>query len=140
MIITPTISDETGTVAQNFLRQAIINESMKGDNFSIRNWDGVSIADTGTSASPLTNTIIVHKTLIANDIYFVTGEIQYLYVYPGDSTTLWIKDGFFACCRLGKIDTLAAWHINLGLMNQNIYDLAGAVAPAPEIPPDLSVM
>ena len=97
------------------------------------------LADTGTSASPLTNTIIVHKTLIANDIYFVTGEIQYLYVYPGDSTTLWIKDGFFACCRLGKIDTLAAWHINLGLMNQNIYDLAGAVAPAPEIPqPDVT--
>jgi len=129
MIITPTISDDTATYAQNFLRQVIINETMKQDGYSALNWEGVQLTDTGFAASPFTNTIIIHKTLIANDIYFVTGELQYIYVSPLDGSTYYNKDGFMACCRLGKISTLSAWHINIGLMVQNLYD-AGVVAPA----------
>lgn len=128
MIITPTISDDTATYSQNFLRQVIINETMKQDTNSLQNWTGVTITDTGVSASPITNSIIIHKTMIANDIYFVTGEIQYLFTSPIDGVGSIQKDGFMACCRLGKLNDLTAWHINIGLMLQNIYD-AGITAP-----------
>jgi len=86
------------------------------DGFSQRNWEGFAYGPN----NPLTNTIVVRDTAVANDIYFVTGSINYMWVYG--PTTHYIKDGFMACCRLDKLNDLTAWHINLSRGIQDIFN------------------
>jgi len=116
----PAVTDDTPptAVTENFLRKVLEYRDANPweDAFSQRNWQGFTF---GTN-NPLTNTIVVRDTAIANDIYFVTGSINYLWVYG--PTTHYIKDGFMACCRLDKLNDLTAWHMNLSRGIQDIFN------------------
>ena len=116
----PAVTDDTPptAVTENFLRKVLEYRDANPwpDAFSQRNWEGFAFGPN----NPLTNTIVVRDTAIANDIYFVTGSINYMWVYG--PTTHYIKDGFMACCRLDKLNDLTAWHINLSRGIQDIFN------------------
>ena len=71
--------------------------------------------NTGPAQNPLPNSIVIRDVQIGNDIMFVTGSIDYTWggAPVGLGTTYYIRDGFFACCRLDKLNDLSAWHMNI---------------------------
>ena len=107
MIITPGVTDDTPqtAVTVNLLEKVL--EFRDGtpwtDPYSVRNWEGFTYSpppNTGPPQNPLPNSIVVRDVQIANDIYFVTGSIDYLWVFG--ATTYYIRDGFIACCRIDR--------------------------------------
>ena len=121
----PPVTDDTPptAVTENFLRKVLEYRDANPwpDAFSQRNWEGFAYGPN----NPLTNTIVVRDTAVANDIYFVTGSINYMWAYG--PTTHYIKDGFMACCRLDKLNDLTAWHINLSRGIQDIFNTDPAI-------------
>ena len=89
---------------------------------------GFSWRDPGNPRpNPIPQSIVVRETKIANDIYFVTGTIDYRwffdqYGFGAAQPEVPIRDGFLACCRLDKLNDLSAWHILFDRGIQNIYN------------------
>ena len=132
MIITPGVTDDTPqtAVTVNLLEKVL--EFRDGtpwtDPYSVSNWDGFTYSpppNTGPPQNPLPNSIVVRDVQIANDIYFVTGSIDYLWVFG--ATTYYIRDGFIACCRIDKLNDLSAWHMNITRAVQNTFNADGTI-------------
>jgi len=136
MIVTPGVTDDTPQTALtvNLLEKVLEfrDTTPWTDPYTLRNWDGFAYSpppNTGFQ-NPLPNSIVIRDTKIANDIYFVTGSIDYIWVFRGINYL--IRDGFFACCRLDKLNDLSAWHMNIerGIQSINNLDAAIPIADA----------
>ena len=120
MIVTPGVTDDTPQTALDVnLFEKLLefrDTTPWSDPYTLRNWAGFIYSpppNTGPAQNPLPNSIVIRDVQIGNDIMFVTGSIDYIW---GDSLGLtpeYIRDGFFACCRLDKLDDLSAWHMNI---------------------------
>jgi|TARA_B100001778_G_scaffold115920_2_gene95119 hypothetical protein len=132
MIVTPGVTDDTPQTALDVNLFEKVLELRDGtpwvDPYTARNWEGFTYSpppNTGPPQNPLPNSIVIRDVQIGNDIMFVTGSIDYLWVF--NATTYYIRDGFFACCRLGKINDLSAWHMNICRAIQNTFNQNGAI-------------
>jgi len=130
MIVDITVTDDTPPTAltENFVRKVLEFRATTPwpDGFTQRNWEGFTYGPN----NPLTNTITITKTYIANDIYFFCGSLQYLWI-DNDGATHFLQDGLFGCCRLDRLDEIESWHLYLGRNIQDIFNAGiGAGLPA----------
>ena len=145
MIVTPGVTNDTPATAIDVNLFEKVLEFRNGtpwtDPYTLRNWLGFTYSpppNTGPAQNPLPNSIVIRDVQIGNDMYFVTGSIDYLWVSPdfgAGTTTYYIRDGFFACCRIDKINDLSAWHMNITRGTQRLFNSnPGIGANAAQIP------
>ena len=145
MIVTPGVTNDTPATAIDVNLFEKVLEFRNGtpwtDPYTLRNWLGFTYSpppNTGPAQNPLPNSIVIRDVQIGNDMYFVTGSIDYLWVSPdigAGTTTYYIRDGFFACCRIDKINDLSAWHMNITRGIQRLFNgNFGIGANAAQIP------
>ena len=136
MIITPGVTDDTPQTALDVnLFEKVLefrDATPWSDPYTLRNWLGFTYSpppNTGPAQNPLPNSIVIRDVQIGNDIMFVTGSIDYLWggAAIGLGTTYYIRDGFFACCRLDKINDLSAWHMNITRGIQRLFNSDPAI-------------
>ena len=149
MIVTPGVTDDTPQTAITINLLERVLEYRLGplpvawpDAYTTANMSGFAYRDPGQAQpNPIPQSIVVRETKIANDIYFVTGTIDYRwffdqYGFAAAGPEVPIRDGFFACCRLDKLNDLSAWHILFDRGIQNIFNsnpalIVPTVAPVP---------
>ena len=144
MIVTPGVTNDTPATAIDVNLFEKVLEFRNGtpwtDPYTLRNWLGFTYSpppNTGPAQNPLPNSIVIRDVQIGNDMYFVTGSIDYLWggAVIGLGTTYYIRDGFFACCRIDKINDLSAWHMNITRGTQRLFNSnPGIGATAAQIP------
>lgn len=144
MIVTPGVTDDTPQTALDVnLFEKVLefrDTTPWTDPYTLRNWLGFVYSpppNTGPAQNPLPNSIVIRDVQIGNDIMFVTGSIDYTWggAPVGLGTTYYIRDGFFACCRLDKLNDLSAWHMNITRGIQRLFNSdPGIGATAAQIP------